>query len=161
MVAAMIWASVWPMGILPKIKISNFHAAKISKNWTRKKSGNFTTGDPWEPWSTHSHSLPKRRSTLLSILHKCALFGSSGGNIIPYYTEMTDYVVLSYRHSSIHHPSIIYPSTFFSLNRLPLFLSDLYDIWLQSTKQYCPNACAIRKLKFFAEIFLLKFLSFS
>ena len=39
MVASMIWASVWPMWILSKIKISCFHVAKISKNWTMKKSG--------------------------------------------------------------------------------------------------------------------------
>ena len=77
MVAAMIWASVWPMWILSKIKISCFHVAKISKNWTLKKSGKsqkisllVTRGTLIHP----SHSLPKWRSTLISILRKNAPF---------------------------------------------------------------------------------------
>ena len=129
MVAAMIWASVWPMWILSKIKISCFHVAKISKNWTLKKSGKsqkiFTTGDPWEPWSTLAIPYQNEDPHSYLFFAKCSLFGSSGSNINPYFTEITDYVVLSchvfllhcshsqwaYPMPTVIRPSIIPPSS--------------------------------------------------
>ena len=81
MVAAMIFASVWPMWILSKIKISCFHVAKISKNWTLKKSGKsqkisllVTRGnpDPPQPFPTkmkiHTHIYSSQNAPLLEVL---------------------------------------------------------------------------------------------
>ena len=68
---------------------------KLDYEKVRKKSENFTTGDPWEPWSTLAIPYQNEDPHSYLFFAKCSLFGSSGSNINPYYTEITDYVVLS------------------------------------------------------------------
>ena len=117
-----------PCEFFPRSKYLVFmlqKSVKIGLWKSQEKSENFTTGDPWEPWSTLAIPYQNEDPHSYLFFAKCSLFGSSGSNINPYYTEITDYVVLSchvfllhcshsqwaYPMPTVIRPSIIPPSS--------------------------------------------------
>ena len=65
--------------------------------------------------------------------------------------------MLTWSAELIRCPPVVCPSsvrqTFFNSHKLPQFLSDLSDIWLVYSQQYCPQTCAIIILIFLLRCF--------